>query len=355
MNNVRRIAVTVLPALGLLLAGCSSGATPTSAPQASPAAKPSRLVVAEGRIEPMRFAELALNTNGLVSEVLHKEGDAVRAGDVIARLENSQAKTLETAQAEALQSMTTAYEAVRDAKYRLDNFDVPLDLAGMSPTQAVKATEDRLNAARAAFVPYRYLDEKQLELTDAEKENPMLRSTPKRLKKEVDDAWGKYRKAVDWLDRDSALANALVDLARTQKDYASLQDVSFSENTAGIRAALASAEVRSPFAGTITNLDLKVGEFASSGTPVVTIADLSNWIVKTTDLTEIDVVRIHEGQSVDLTLDALPGVTLTGNILSIAQNFSEKQGDIVYKVTVLLSDKHPSMRWGMTAQVNFGQ
>jgi multidrug efflux pump subunit AcrA (membrane-fusion protein) len=98
-------------------------------------------VVAEGRIEPVRFAELALNTNGLVSEVLHKEGDTVRAGDVIARLENSQAKTLETAQAEALQSMTTAYEAVRDAKYRVDNFDVPLDLAGMSPTQAVQATE----------------------------------------------------------------------------------------------------------------------------------------------------------------------------------------------------------------------
>ena len=60
----------------------------------------------------------------------------------------------------------------------------------------------------------------------------------------------------------------------------------------GIRAALANAEVRSPFAGTITNLDLKVGEFAASGTPVVTIADLSKWVVKTTDLTEIDVVNV---------------------------------------------------------------
>ena len=353
MHNSRRAATLILPILALTLSACGSGTTPTATPQTVPTVKAPSVVVAEGRVEPIRYAELALNSNGLVSEVLHKEGDVVKAGDVIARLENSEAKTLVSAQADALQAMTSGYEAVRDAKYRLDNFDIPLEFVGMTPTQAVKITEDRLNAARAAFEPYRYLDEKQLELTDAEKENPLLRSTPKRLKKEVDDAWGKYRKAVDWLDRDSALANALAELARSQKDYASLQDVNFSEDTAGIRAALANAEVRAPFAGTITNLDLKVGEFAASGTPVVTIADLSDWVVKTTDLTEIDVVNIQEHQPVALTLDALPGVTLKGTVMSIAQNFGEKQGDIIYKVTVLLSDKNPQMRWGMTAQVNF--
>ena len=42
-------------------------------------------------------------------------------------------------------------------------------------------------------------------------------------------------------------------------------------------------------------------------------------------------------------------------MLSIAQNYAEKQGDIVYEVKVLLSDQNPSMRWGMTAQVNFKQ
>jgi len=47
-------------------------------------------------------------------------------------------------------------------------------------------------------------------------------------------------------------------------------------------------------------------------------------------------------------------VPLKGYVLSIAQNYAEKQGDIVYEVTVLLTDKQPSMRWGMTAQVNFG-
>jgi multidrug efflux pump subunit AcrA (membrane-fusion protein) len=355
MRDVEATSILVFLGPLLLLTACSTPAAGTATPAVGPTSRASSVVVAEGRLEPIRFAQLALNANGLVSEVLQKEGDTVQAGQVIARLESTQAKTLESAQAEALQKMTAAYEAVRDAQYRLDNFDPPVDFSGMTPAQAVKAMEVDLNAARAAFEPYRYLDEKQLELTDAEQNNAMLRSTPKRLKKAVDDAWGKYRKAVDWLDRESTLVSARTQLAQAQKDYESLHDTSFAENTAGLRAALANAEVRAPFAGTITNLNLKVGEFAASGTPVVTVADLSNWVVKTTDLTEIDVVNIKEGQPVTLTLDALPDVTLEGYVLAIAQNYSERQGDIVYQVSVLLADKNPAMRWGMTAQVNFGR
>jgi multidrug efflux pump subunit AcrA (membrane-fusion protein) len=350
MKNLR---LTLLILLGAALAACSSiqGAQPT--PSALPTVKAPAVVVAEGRVEPIRYAELALNSSGLVSEVLLKEGDSVTAGQVIARLENSEVKTLESAQADALKALTSAYQAVRDAQYSLDIFSIPTDFAGMTPTQAVDATEVKLNAARDAFEPYKYLDEKQLELTEAEKDNPVLRSTPKRLKKELDDAWEKYRRAVLWLDKDSTLENARAALAQAKSDYGSLNDASFAENTAGIRAALANAEVRSPFAGMITNLDLKVGEFAASGTPVVTIADLSSWIVKTTDLTEIDVVNVREGQAVTLSLDAMPDASLSGQVLSIAQNYSEKQGDIVYEVKVLLTDTNPAMRWGMTAQVNF--
>jgi len=86
---------------------------------------------------------------------------------------------------------------------------------------------------------------------------------------------------------------------------------------------------------------------------VVTIADLSEWVVKTTDLTEIDVVNIEQGDVVSLALDAIPDVELEGHVLSVAQGFAEKQGDIVYEVTILLGESDPGMRWGMTAQVEF--
>ena len=105
----------------------------------------------------------------------------------------------------------------------------------------------------------------------------------------------------------------------------------------------------------ITDLNLKVGEFAASGQPVITVADNTQWVVKTTDLTEIDVVKISEGQPVTVTLDALPDVELNGNVFSISNNYSENQGDVVYEVTVLLTEQDPAMRWGMTAVVKFLQ
>ena len=88
---------------------------------------------------------------------------------------------------------------------------------------------------------------------------------------------------------------------------------------------------------------------------MVTIADTTQWVVKTKDLTEIDVVNIKEGQPVTVKFDALPGVEFKGNVLSVGDNFSENQGDVVYEVTILLTDVDPAMRWGMTAVVTFEQ
>jgi multidrug resistance efflux pump len=211
----------------------------------------------------------------------------------------------------------------------------------------------KLDKARADFEPYKNLSDRSLEQTEAEKNSGVVRGTAKIYKKALDDAWARYRKAILWLELESTLQNANSRLILAQRDYDALQDPSFSADTAGTRAALANAEVRAPFPGVITDLNLKVGEFAASGNPVITIADNSQWLVKTTDLTEIDVVNVKEGESVTVTLDALPDVELNGNVFSISQNYSENQGDVVYEVTILLTDIDPAMRWGMTAVVNF--
>ncbi|OGO28097.1 MAG: hypothetical protein A2W33_03345 [Chloroflexi bacterium RBG_16_52_11] len=336
------------------LSACSSSAQAAQQSVAAlPAAVNSSEVIAEGRVEAVRFTDLGFNTNGLVAEVLSKEGDQVVAGQVIARLENPLAKTLESARSDALQELTSAYAAVRDAQYRLDNYDVPSDFSEMSPTQAVETTLDKLNEARDNFEPYENLSDKRLGPDKKEIDTGVYRDVAKRYKRELDDAWADYRKAILWLGFESNLEMAQSRLDRAQQDYENLQDPAFSESTAATRSTLANAELRASITGTITKLDLKVGEFAPAGQPVVTIADLSNWVVKTTDLTEIDVVNVSEGQLVEVTLDALPDMTLKGKVLSIAQSYSAKQGDIVYEATILLAEKNPAIRWGMTAEVKF--
>ncbi len=56
-----------------------------------------------------------------------------------------------------------------------------------------------------------------------------------------------------------------------------------------------------------------------------------------------------------VTLDAIPDMDLAGTIDSIRQTFSENQGDVVYEVTIMLADRQPAMRWGMTAKVRFNK
>ncbi len=351
MKNIKFLALIIL---ALTLAACGTAqATPEATP--IPTVVADDTIIAEGKLEPIHYTELALNASGLVSEVLFEEGDAVKAGDVIARLDASEAQTLESAQAKSAQEMTTAYQEVRDAQFKLDNFDVPSDFDGMTPSEAVGKMLVALDKARVDFEPYKDLEQRlEWEMRNDTPDKPKVyRDTAKIYKKRLDDAWADYRKAVQWLELDSNLANAKARLVLAQRDYDALQDLTFSTDTAGTRAALANAEVRAPFPGVIANLDLKVGEFAASGSPVVTIADETQWVVKTTDLTEIDVVNVKEGQLVTVTLDALPNVEMNGNVLSISKNYSENQGDIVYEVTILLTESDPAMRWGMTAVVNF--
>jgi len=118
-------------------------------------------------------------------------------------------------------------------------------------------------------------------------------------------------------------------------------------------AGVAAFSVIAPFEGVVANLKAKAGSSIQAGEIAVTVADFSSWLVKTTDLTEIDVVELAEGQPVVVTLDALPGKELPGTILSIGQSYAENQGDVVYEVVVVLTDSEPAMRWGMTAEVKF--
>jgi len=347
---MKHIKLIVIFVLALSIAACGAAPATAEATQV-PTVVADNTIIAEGKLEPIHYTELALNASGLVSEVLFIEGDEVAAGDVIARLDANEGQTLESARAKAAQELTTSYEEVRDAQFELDNFDVPSTFDGMTPSQAVEAMLVNLDKARTDFEPYKDLSDRTLEQTESEKKSGVVKGTAKIYKKALDDAWARYRKAILWLELESTLQNANARLILAQRDSNALQDPSFSADTAGTRAALANAEVRAPFPGMITDLSLKVGEFASSGNPVITIADNSQWLVKTKDLTEIDVVNVKEGQAVTVKLDSLPGKEFKGNVFSIGEHYSENQGDIVYEVTILLTDKDATMRWGMTAIV----
>jgi multidrug efflux pump subunit AcrA (membrane-fusion protein) len=372
---------------GLLLTACGAGGEAAALSTPIPTVVAENVIVAEGRLEPIRYADIAFNANGTVSEVLVIEGEQVTAGQVIARLENSEAKQAEVASAEedfllaqqafdsaavnALGKLAEAHESMRKAQNEFDNFVIPSDLRSMGTREALSYTSAKLEEARVAFEPYRYLEERlEAELRRENPSNPeVYRSTAKIYKKQLDNAWADYNKAIKWATLESSLETARAEMEKNQKEYDLLSSGSDADekalaeaqyeaaraNLAAAQAALADVELSAPFDGTVAGLKVKTGESVSPGQVAASVADFSGWIIKTTDLTELDVVNITEGQAVLIALDALPEETLNGKVQRIGQNYSEQQGDVVYEVTVELTESLPNMRWGMTAVVKFAE
>jgi multidrug efflux pump subunit AcrA (membrane-fusion protein) len=108
-----------------------------------------------------------------------------------------------------------------------------------------------------------------------------------------------------------------------------------------------------PFAGTISAITLEPGELVIPGNPVGSLADTTRWVVETTDLVELDVVHVSDGQLVEITIEALPGELLRGEVSDIGRVPEINRGDVVYRVRITLDD-YPDLplRWGMTALVN---
>ncbi len=363
-----RIFIAIL-ALSLLVSACSTSAAPAATPEAIPTVIADTAIITEGNIEPVNFAEIAFNASGVVSEVFVEEGQTVKKGDVLVRLGNSESAQAEVARAEealilaqrafdtsqstVLKDLGEAYEAVRQAQIRFDNFDIPTKLKSGTPAEGVEKMYAEVERARADYEPYKYLSDD---------------NQAKRIRKDrLDDAWADLNQAIRWAKLEADLNTTKSELASALSEFNSLTDDSQGNslakaqyetaqaNLSAAQSALANVELVAPFDGVVAGLDVNVGNSINAGQIAVTIADFSSWVVKTTDLTELDVVAVKQGQAVTVTLDALPGVTFNGKVQSIGQTYSEMQGDIVYEVTVTLTDSHPDMRWGMTAVVKFEQ
>ena len=112
-------------------------------------------------------------------------------------------------------------------------------------------------------------------------------------------------------------------------------------------------ELIAPIAGKVIDLNVKAGEWAEANQPLIQLADTSQWIVETDDLTENDIPSVYPRQPVIVTPDALLDLELNGQVESISDLFVEKRGDVTYTARLLLNETDPRLRWGMSVLVTF--
>ena len=103
----------------------------------------------------------------------------------------------------------------------------------------------------------------------------------------------------------------------------------------------------------MADVAIEVGDQVSAESRAVSVADPSAWTVETTDITELEVVDVAEGQKVTFTADALPDVTMDGVVKEISQSSYTQSGDVIYTVRIQATEVDPRVKWGMTVEVNF--
>jgi len=380
----KKHAFTAILALVVVgsLAGCNGAMTtaePTDIPVVADAS--GGAVVAEAVIEPARWEQLSFEMGGKVVDVLVVEGSAVKAGDPIARLETDD---LDRALANADLSLRQAQLRLAQLEKSADESDIAAAEAAIANAQAAYnealkqltltedsvAVGDEVRAARyAKDEAYRVYQDLQAKYDRGEagvEERHVARAHDA-----YQDAEGRYNRAVQNAELQLLAARNAVNQAKRALEQAQrdLEDLLEGPDALDVQAvqleieaavlaleetqsALEDATLVATFDGMVAQLDVDVGDTVAAGQPAVVLATLDQLQAVTKDLTELDVVRVKAGQAVAVSVDALPEDEFAGVVSEIALQPGDYRGDVVYAVTIDLTDAADSpLRWGMTALV----
>lgn len=156
--------------------------------------------------------------------------------------------------------------------------------------------------------------------------------------------------AVEQLPTDATTDQIQAAQAQLQLAQANLE-LAQSQLTAA-QTALRQTELRAPIAGTVANIGVATGEPVTAGETIVTVGDMTTWLIETTDVSELDIVRVAVGDLAQITFTALPGITVTGVVDSIQVRGTTDQGEVSFAVTIRPDVFLSQLRWNMSANVS---
>lgn len=107
--------------------------------------------------------------------------------------------------------------------------------------------------------------------------------------------------------------------------------------------------LRAPADGTITSVDIKVGELATASKQIITLQDVNNLYIKT-KINESNISSVRVGQSVSIGFDAFPG-EFTGSVIQVDPSAKIEDGIVNYEIKIAINEVNDAIRPGMNADV----
>lgn len=260
----------------------------------------------DGSIE---FSKVSLrfNVSGTISKILVSEGDKVKKGDSIARLDSQDYQNqYQLALANLQKAQEEKTKSLLDYELKIKNLENEL--------QQLKDEYQEMEALPEAY------SANEIKIKKAEIETKEL----------------EYQKLL--------------------KEYEMLKNQELSEYELQVKMARDNLEntiLYAPVSGVVLGLSKKVGERITEDQDFATIHE-NNKVQATTDVIEYDISQIEVGQKVYVTVEALPDQKFVGRVSKI--NFlasDDSSGLVNYSVVVDIENPSPELKDGMTCVITF--
>ncbi|HIW57182.1 MAG TPA: efflux RND transporter periplasmic adaptor subunit [Firmicutes bacterium] len=272
-----------------------------------------------GSVEPFARYEIKSTVSGSITESPLNAGDTVRAGELVYKVDDTNAQlavqqaenAVERAQAATQSASSSSSDSVRiyaNATGTISNLNIQ--------------SGSRLSGGQIATITQ--ADGNEVALT------PNITGTVS---------------SVSVREGSRVTSGQLIATVTTDSTGPSREELELDEQGAQIaleaaQQELAKYRIASPVDGTILVKNAKVGDVASadSGEPMMVIADMSR-MKFSVEIDEMDIWEIEQGQLVVITAAALPGQTFMGEITNVGGEGNVKgNGITTYNVEITIND-----------------
>lgn len=330
------------------------------------------VVGTSGTVRAAQTMDLTFGVAGTVVEILAAEGEQVKAGQPLARLDTA---TLEAQVASAELSLRLAQKNLEDLKSPPTEIEIAQAEAALASAKAAyeaakaKPVEWQIAQAEAALEKARKTLQDAQAAYDAVSWRPNIAMLPQATQLQqateaYQEALDAYRIAVASVS-DAPIKSAFAQMLQAQEAYdklmtgpaeeellsaeAQVTQAKLSLDTA--RKNLDNATLKAPFDGTITAVNIITGQTVAANATAMSIADLTHLQIQA-NLPEVDAVQVKTGQRAEITLDAISTQVLGGQVAKIALVGTVTQGVVNYPVTIDVDPTDLPVKPGMTASVS---